>query len=321
MFDLATVTSFKPARTLANHAQNSHITSLDFSDNGQWLLSSGSDESMQLYDCRSAEHKKSVFSKKYGCHLARFTHRSTNCVYASTKDDDSLRYLSLHDNQFVRYFRGHKNKVISLEVSPVDDTLISSAMDRTVRIWDLRSPNARGVISMPTPGNFVSIDAMGLVFAVASQDKKTVALYDVRNFDKQPFLSFSCHNIGGNWQKVEFSNNSKYVTVSSDGVAHGLFDALQGKPLGKITGHDPLKPSSVSPTAFTMDGEYLVGGSNQNRVCVWDLRNADKGDHSSVLTPVHETVTPVRPALISFDPKTMLMATADHSLQFWTPDA
>ena len=30
---------------------------------------------------------KTLFSKKYGVHLARFTHRSTNVVYASTKED------------------------------------------------------------------------------------------------------------------------------------------------------------------------------------------------------------------------------------------
>lgn len=28
-----------------------------------------------------------LFSKKYGVHLARFTHRSSNVIYASTKED------------------------------------------------------------------------------------------------------------------------------------------------------------------------------------------------------------------------------------------
>lgn len=28
-----------------------------------------------------------LYSKKYGVHLARFTHRSSNVIYASTKED------------------------------------------------------------------------------------------------------------------------------------------------------------------------------------------------------------------------------------------
>lgn len=321
-FNIETMTAFQPAKTLVNHAPGSLITSLDFSDSGQWILSAGSDESIQLYDCRSGNHSKVLPSKKYGCHLARFTHRSTDCIYASTKEEDSIRYLSLQDNQFVRYFRGHKNKVNSLEVSPIDDTVISSALDRTVRLWDLRSPNCQGLLSVSTPA-LVSFDAMGMVFSVASQDTRTVALYDVRNFDKAPFKSFSAHHVEGSWQKIEFSNDSKLIALASDGNTHGLFDAMDGSNRGVVTGHQPIKRGlpSTSPISFTMDGKYLVGGGNDSRVCIWDMAKTYDGTSSSIYTPVHETPAGSKPALITFSPKTMLMATADQALQFWIPSA
>ena len=46
-----------------------------------------------------------VNSQKYGVSLARFTHARNAAVHASTKVDDDLRYLSLHDNKFLRYFK------------------------------------------------------------------------------------------------------------------------------------------------------------------------------------------------------------------------
>ena len=39
-------------------------------------------------------------------------------VHASTKVDDTIRYLSLHDNKYIRYFPGHTKKVTTLCMSP-----------------------------------------------------------------------------------------------------------------------------------------------------------------------------------------------------------
>ena len=60
----------------------------------------------------------------------------------------SSRYLSLHDNKFIRYFTGHTKKVISLQMSPVDDTFMSGSLDNTVRLWDLRSPTCAGLMNV-----------------------------------------------------------------------------------------------------------------------------------------------------------------------------
>jgi COMPASS component SWD2 len=59
---------------------------------------------------RATRHVKHSKSEKYGVHLARYTHKTTAIIHTSTKEDDSVRYLSLHDNSYIRYFRGHKRK-------------------------------------------------------------------------------------------------------------------------------------------------------------------------------------------------------------------
>ncbi|KAF8966196.1 member of Set1p complex, histone methyl transferase [Entomortierella lignicola] len=66
------------------------ITSLDFDDTGAKCVTSAQDESLHVYDCITGKLDKTLFSKKYGVHLARFTHRSTNVVYASTKEDGNI---------------------------------------------------------------------------------------------------------------------------------------------------------------------------------------------------------------------------------------
>jgi COMPASS component SWD2 len=82
-----------------------------------------------------------VYSKKYGVGLVRFTHHPSNVLCSSTKGEPAIRYLSLHDNAYLRYFCGHESRVTALEMSPLNDTFMSGALDDTVRLWDLRSPN------------------------------------------------------------------------------------------------------------------------------------------------------------------------------------
>lgn len=87
-------------------------------------------------------------------------------MLTGTSFADDIRYLSLHDNSYLRYFKGHKKKcvlalasvqmpdgadvllvpkrrVVSLAMSPQDDTFLSAARDDTVRLWDLRAPSAQ----------------------------------------------------------------------------------------------------------------------------------------------------------------------------------
>lgn len=75
---------------------SSYVTSLDFDDQGDYLVSSGDDDTIQIYDIKEGRSTKSVPSKKYGAHLARFTHHSRQVLHASTKVDGMPYILVLH---------------------------------------------------------------------------------------------------------------------------------------------------------------------------------------------------------------------------------
>lgn len=148
-----TITSLRPSKTLCYH-KNADITSIDFDDTGSLCLSAAEDESIMLYDMSTGTRKSIVYSKKYGVALAKFTHSAGSsssssssaakgCIYASTKVDNTIRYVTFHDNSFVRYFKGHEKQVHSIEVSPLSDAFLSSAADDTVKIWDMRSPTVQ----------------------------------------------------------------------------------------------------------------------------------------------------------------------------------
>lgn len=138
--------SFEIASVFNNNTDR--ITCLDFDESGQKLISSSLDLSMNLYDVtRQISEPTTIYSKKYGCDHVKFTHKNTTIVHASTKGDEmelgTLRYLSLHDNKYLRYFRGHENLITSVQVAPKDDLIMTASLDKTVRLWDLRSVNCQ----------------------------------------------------------------------------------------------------------------------------------------------------------------------------------
>ncbi|GJE85519.1 WD40 repeat-like protein [Phanerochaete sordida] len=331
--------------------EQKHLTGLSFDDSGSQVITAGEDETFRLYSCKTGKPLKTLYSKKYGVDLPRFTHKQTTIVHASTKEDDTIRYHSLHDNKYLQYFKGHKDKVVSLEVSPVDDGFMSGSMDKTVRLWDLRSPHCRGLLNLPAPP-VVAYDASGLVFAVGVNTYARILLYDQANFDKAPFLvitlddptlaliSYPPRPIY--MTSLAFSSNGKYLLVGCSGNAHYVLDAFEGHLLAKLEGHvglerrklnakesiEPQRGISGEEVSWTPDSKFVVGGSLDGKVMVWDVQNLpvkegpiDLKAHPLRLQPITKLDGHPGPTrCVKFNPRLAMMCTAGAELTFWLPD-
>ncbi|KAJ6570164.1 WD40-repeat-containing domain protein [Mycena vulgaris] len=355
----ATMAKFKPARIIKGavesvpppatssqprpqHSGPRHITGISFDDRGDQLITASEDETFRLYNCKTGKQMKILHSKKYGVDLPRFTHKNTAIVHASTKEDDTVRYHSLHDNKYLQYFKGHKGRVVSLEMSPVDDGFMSGSQDRTVRLWDLRAPTCRGLLSVPsTP--IIAYDSTGVVFAVAVNNYSRILLYDQANFDKAPFLvlvSFPPRAIY--MTSMAFSSNGKYLLVGCSGDAHYIVDAFEGHLLAKLEGHvglerrtsttpqtiEPSKGSSGEEVGWTPDSKFVVGGSLDGKIIIWDMQQlpTKTGDVDLKAAPLRlqpmATLDghPGPSRCVKFNPRLAMICSAGAELAFWLPD-
>lgn len=60
----------------------------DFSPSGEMVISRSGDDSIVLYDCHEGKPKRTLYSKKYGVDLIRYTRAANTVVYSSNKRDD-----------------------------------------------------------------------------------------------------------------------------------------------------------------------------------------------------------------------------------------
>ncbi|XP_065058323.1 WD repeat-containing protein 82-like [Rhopilema esculentum] len=288
------------------------INAMDFSPNGDTLITSSDDDSVVIYDCLEGKPKRTLNSKKYGVANIRYTHTTTTVIHASTKVDHTIRYLSLHDNKYLRYFIGHTKKVVTLNMSPVDDTFISGSLDKTIRIWDLRSPNCQGL--MHVSGRPVgSFDNEGLIFA-AGVDAEVVRLYDLRSFDKGPFATFHLpvREPDTELTDIKFSLDGKSILVSTTvGVVH-LLDAFQGHQLQMFSGQKFEKGAQLE-ASYSPDSQYVFTGSSDGKIHVWAT---DSGKKITVLDANH----PGSVQNVKFNPKYMMLASTCTNMAFWIPN-
>ena len=340
--------SFKPSSSAA--AANLTHTSIDFDDSGEFLLLSRTDDTIQLYNIKAGAHAKELKSQKYGSALARFTHHSTSIIYASTKVDDGIRYLSMHDNSFIRYFRGHTGRVTSLTLSPSNDFFLSGSLDNTVKLWDTRSSSPQGELQIESP-YLTAYDPGASVIAIASPAAQAVLLYDLKNYDKPPFATFDLAEVekrfvsrgqrpGEGWTGLEFGNNGKYILISTTGPGHYLIDAFSGelvhyllRPAGgtnRLAPGMPLNSPSdcymQADACLSPDGRYVVGAaggsSGASNLVVWDA-NAKAGK-DRVLEPMAELPGvgggSRGAGVVAYNPRFNLLASAERECVLWLPD-
>jgi len=332
---------------------------MNYDDEGGLLLTSETDNSMQVYNIKEGKHHKVHLSHKYGCMHAMFSH-STGCIiHSSTKINsklksdtfcfrelisvDTIRYLSTHDNSYLRYFEGHEKNVTNLALHPGSDNFLSCSEDNTVRIWDIATKNACGKLNLN--GAYLSAwDPSGNVFAVASPTAQAILLYDFRNYDKPPFSTFDVLSISQDpmtkgWSKLEFSNDGKHILLGTTGRSHLLIDAFDGHLKAHLRRDDKgvsqrLAAGEHNPDSMDPKSPGFLLQSTGDACFTPDGRYVISGVKKNILVwdtlaaaqnknlaPSHELEYNGESAVVAFNPRYNFFATADKDVVFWVPDA
>eukprot|EP00300_Choanocystis_sp_HF-7_P037387 c534_g1_i1.p1 GENE.c534_g1_i1~~c534_g1_i1.p1 ORF type:complete len:311 (-),score=44.89 c534_g1_i1:67-999(-) len=287
------------------------INGLDFTEDGEFLVTSSDDESIRIYSMETGEQAQVLFSKKYGVDLIHCAHHPNLVVTASKNESDwdqTLRYLSLHDNKYLRYFRGHRAQVVSIAVHPQEDMFLSASLDETARFWDFREHRCMGLLRLagrPT----VAFDPDGLVFAVGMRDN-TIKLYDLRTYSKGPFSTIRLVTPSpADWAGLEFSPNGENLLVSTMSGPMYLVDSFKGELVRELSGRKNDSGLAVRAT-FSPDGSYVASGCEDGSVGLW---NSGSGALVRSLSGHPDPTLHVR-----FNRRLMVMASACQSLAMWS---
>ncbi|WIA36692.1 hypothetical protein OEZ86_007970 [Tetradesmus obliquus] len=308
------VRGFKCGRIFKDNTQQ--INSLDFHRTADLLVTASHDDIIYVYD--TAQGKRlltEVPSRKYGAQNVVWTHSTELILFASNKGTDhDVRLLNLMSggatSRFVTYFKGHTARVTKVAFNPKNDTFITAAQDKEVRLWDVRTPQCQAVLTCPCQAT-VAYDQQGLVFAVGL-DNGIIKLFDAGNYEQGPFETFTVPDLRNSpvpFTHLSFSNDGKLLLGVAEGRAFVL-DAFTGSLLRSFP--NGVTEAGAAPEAsLSYDGQYVLSGCEDKSVRVWNVTTGAQvaawAGHAGV------------PHCVKWAPRRLLAASACSAVCVWVP--
>lgn len=192
-------------------------------------------------------------------------------VLASASADFTVGLWDLNEGKIVTSITRHKEKVQSVKWHPVEaQSLLSGSFDKTVKVYDCRSPNDT-FKSWSLDGEIERViwDSFSPLNFFASTDSGRVYYLDSRT-DK-PLYTLSAHNKAVTGLALSSSVKGLLSTISTDQTLK-VWDILDNKPsliLEKDLKLNDLHCLGACPEAPFV---FAVGGEKELRV--WDIRSS-----------------------------------------------
>lgn len=167
---------------------------------------------------------------------------------------------------------GHTEQIVAVSASPEGDTVLTSARDGTVRLWD--AGTGQELWSVAIPGiNWAEFNADGSLVAVAGYDGG-VYVYDSATGTRVHHFS-GAHPGQGGATRVAFAPGSEGPPLLASAGVDGRVRVWN---LASGTAQRFLKPRHEGPVwalTFSPDGTHLLSGGDGGVTRAWDVTGGD----------------------------------------------
>ena len=252
------------------------ILAARFSHDAKHVVACGRDRAFALYNASSGALIK-TYAGGHAHEVRDVACAPTGATIASCGGDRGVFLWDVATGAAVRKWSGHEGRggANAVRFAGASASVVASAGDdASVRVWDVRSRDANAVQVLNSRTGVAFGDA---VTSLAVDDgggaRVSCASVDgaVRTIDLRRGTC-DVDVIGAPVTCVRLSGDNRCALVGCLTSRVGLIDVESGDTLATYRGH--VAETAKTECCLTNDDAYVIAGSEDGRVCIWDLVSA-----------------------------------------------
>lgn len=187
---------------------------------------------------------------------------------------------SITNNQFFCHMKGHfqeRSELWGLTIHPKLSYFITAGDDMTVRLWDSKNKECKGIINIQSKTRCISYSPDGMHITIGTYDGKIIVLSD----DLKKIL-FTILLSSNRIQCITYSPDGQQLAI---GAQDGIIYLLETKSYScryKCIGHH----STITAIDYSKDGQYLQSTSSDYELLFWNTKNGQQVNNVNLMKDV-----------------------------------
>ncbi|MBD2680814.1 MULTISPECIES: AAA-like domain-containing protein [Nostoc] len=276
---------------------NDAVRSVNFSPNGQNIVTASEDNTVRLWSIGGREIKKFITPNQI---FTSVIFSPDSKMIAAISANNTVKIWGI-DGQEIITLKGQEQEefMSSICFTPDGKVIAAPSQDNTVKLWNIKGQEIKTL-----KGHNYSVWSIS-----CSPDSKTIVTADKGGFvkiwsiDGRELKTFQAseQSIFG----VSFSPDGKAIATAGADTTVKLWN-LEGKEIRTLGKHD----NYVISVSFSPDGKIIASTSADKTVKLWSVNGQElktlKGHNDSVFN-----------ATFSPDSKIIALASADNTVKLW----